>query len=92
MWTEPSESNDVDPLLKGLRRNVTPPMFMAVAEDDRFARGVLNFFLDVREARISAECHVYAAGGHGGGIDPISYPTSEWPNACMRWLRDLDPQ
>lgn len=90
--TEPSDSNDVDPLLKDLRRNATPPMFMAIARNDRFTRGMLNFYLDVREARIPAECHVYATGGHGGGIDPISYPTSEWPNACRRWLRDLETE
>lgn len=88
--TEPSDSNDVDPLVKDLRRSATPPMFMAIARNDRFTRGMLNFYLDVREARIPAECHVYATGGHGGGIDPISYPASEWPNACRRWLRDLE--
>ena len=90
--TEPSDSNDIDPLVKELRRNVTPPMFMAIARNDRFTRGMLNFCLEVREARIPSECHVYATGGHGGGIDPISYPTSEWPNACRRWLRDLESE
>ena len=90
--TEPVASNNVDPLLARLQRNITPPLFMAVAQNDKFARGVLNFFLDVRAARIPAECHVYASGGHGGGLDPISYPTSEWPGACARWLHDIEPE
>lgn len=88
--TEPRDSNDVDPLVKNMRRGVTPPMFMTVAENDPFARGMLNFFLDARDAKVAVECHVYATGGHGGGIDPVSYPTSEWTKACERWLSDVE--
>jgi len=53
---------------------------------------MLNFYLEIQAAKLSAECHVYATGGHGGGIDPISYPASEWTKACERWLRDIDPE
>jgi acetyl esterase/lipase len=67
-------------------------MFMTVARNDRFARGVLNFFLDVREAGVPAECHVYATGGHGGGIDPISYPFSQWTQASVRWMDDIEAE
>ena len=89
--TNPIDSDHVVAKLKaGLKRNVTPPLFFAVARDDRFARGLMNFYLDVREAHVPAECHVYAAGGHGGGIDPISHPTSEWTHAALRWLQELD--
>jgi acetyl esterase/lipase len=88
--TEPRDSNEVDPVVKNLRRGVTPPMFMTVARDDPFARGMLNFFINVHQAKLAAECHVYAAGGHGGGIDPIAYPSSEWTGACVRWLADLE--
>ncbi len=88
--TDPIDSDDVDPLVQNLSRDATPPMFMASARNDRFTRGMLNWFLDVRAADIPAECHVYVAGGHGGGIDPISYPASEWTGACERWLEDLE--
>lgn len=88
--TEPRNSNDVDPDVLNLKRNVTPPMFMSAAKNDPFTRGMLNFYLKVRAAKVPAECHVYATGGHGGGIDPLSYPTSEWTKACERWLRDAD--
>jgi acetyl esterase/lipase len=88
---EPIDSDNVPAALKsGLERGVTPPFFFAIARDDRFSRGVMNFYLDVRAAQIPAECHVYAAGGHGGGIDPGSYPTSEWVRAAARWLRAVD--
>ena len=90
--TDPIDSNDVDPLLKSLDAKKTPPLFMTSARDDRFTRGMLNFFLHAREAGVSAECHVYAKGGHGGGIDPIAYPSSEWTKSCERWLKDLSKQ
>lgn len=88
--TDPIDSDHVPAPLTRSKRNVTPPLFMVGARNDRFTPGMLNFFLDVREARVPAECHVYAAGGHGGGLDPISYPTSDWTKACLRWLKDLE--
>ena len=89
--TNPIDSDQVMEKLKSdLRRDVTPPMFLAVARDDRFARGVMNFFLAVRDAQVPVECHVFSGGGHGGGIDPISHPTSEWTHAALRWIHDLD--
>ena len=87
--TESRKSNTVDPLLLKLQRDTTPPLFMAAARNDSFTHGMLNFLLKVRDAEVPAECHVYSTGGHGGGIDPVSYPTSEWTRACERWLKDL---
>ena len=88
-FTEPRNSNEVDPLFANLKRNQTPPLFLTSAENDSFTHGMLNFYLNVQEAKVPAECHVYSSGGHGGGIDPISYPSSEWTHACERWLTDL---
>lgn len=87
--TEPTDSDRVvDELKAGLKRDATPPFFFAIARDDRFARGLLNFYLEVRAAQVPSEMHVYHAGGHGGGIDPGSYPTSEWVKAAARWLAE----
>ncbi|MES2694796.1 MAG: alpha/beta hydrolase [Verrucomicrobiota bacterium] len=89
--TEPTDSDTIAADFKDrLKREATPPLFFAVAKDDRFSRGVLNFYLEVRAAQVPAEMHIYNAGGHGGGIDPISYPTSEWTRAAARWLSALD--
>ena len=88
--TDPIDSDKVDSVARGtMQSDVTPPLFMAVAADDRFARGMLNFYLDVRAADVMAECHVYTKGGHGGGLDPVSYPTSEWIHPAQRWLERL---
>lgn len=61
-------------------------MFMAIARDDVFAQGMLNFYFPIQEARVPVEFHVY---GSGGGNDPGSYPCSEWTKACERWLDHL---
>ena len=88
--TDPIDSDSVDMVARGsMRSGVTPPLFMTIAANDRFARGMMNFYLDVRKANIDVECHVYAAGGHGGGLDPVSYPSSEWTRAAKRWLAQL---
>ncbi len=87
--TEPADSDHVaEDLKSGLKRGGTPPFFFAIARDDRFARGLLNFFLEVRGAQIPSEMHVYHAGGHGGGLDPGSYPASEWIKPAARWLAE----
>jgi acetyl esterase/lipase len=85
--TDPIDSDTIAAVARGSQPSgLTPPLFMTVAADDRFARGVLNFYLDVRQAKVDVECHVYAAGGHGGGLDPVSYPSSEWTRAATQWL------
>ncbi len=90
--TEPRDSDELDPLLTAMQRNVTPPTFITVAEDDSFTRGALNGFLALHAARIATEVHVYHAGGHGGGMRPASHPTSQWIVPCERWLHDLLPE
>jgi acetyl esterase/lipase len=86
--TDPIESNEVVPLLKTPGRR-TPPLFLAVACDDKFTIGTLNLFLELQAAKLPTECHVYSRGGHGGGMEPDSYPSSEWIRPCERWLRDV---
>ena len=95
--TDPIDSDKVDAVARGSLESA-PPLFMTVAANDRFARGMLNFYLDVLGGKtnsgvlgkkVDAECHVYAEGGHGGGLDPVSYPASEWTHAAKRWLDGL---
>src|SRR5262249_12266793 len=66
----------------------TPPTFFAHAGDDKVAaeNSVLRF-LALRRARVPAELHVYASGGHGFGLRPSDQPASTWPARCAEWLR-----
>jgi len=88
--TDPVKSDAIDRFCAdGLHKTDTPPLFMAIARDDVFAQGMLNFYFPIQTARVPVEFHVYGSGGHGGGNDPGSYPCSEWTKACRRWLDHL---
>jgi acetyl esterase/lipase len=66
----------------------TPPMFFAHAGDDRVrAENSVLLYLALRKAGVSAELHLYAAGGHGFGLRPSDQPCSTWPQRCADWLK-----
>ena len=48
-------------------RNAYPPIYMAVAADDKFAPGSLLYLLHLHQQKVPAELHVFASGGHGTG-------------------------
>jgi acetyl esterase/lipase len=65
----------------------TPPTFMAVTADDSY-RGVQAalFFVELKEAKVPAELHIYSKGGHGYGIRPSDQPISTWHHRLGDWL------
>ncbi len=73
------------------RRNLTPPIFAAVAANDKSVEGDFPYVLGLREARVPVAFHVYESGGHGKGLRPNGYPFSNWTLAAERWLGDLLP-
>lgn len=66
----------------------TPPTFMAVTADDTH-RGSLAalFFVQLKVAKVPAELHIYASGGHGYGIRPSDHPVSTWHHRLGDWLK-----
>ena len=46
-----------------------------------------SLYLALKHAGISAELHIYAAGGHGFGLRPIGKPAATWPKRCEEWLQ-----
>jgi acetyl esterase/lipase len=73
------------------RRNLTPPMFVTFAANDRLVDGGFPYVLALREARVPVALHIYEAGGHGQGLREGGYPFSRWTFAAQRWLSDLLP-
>ena len=71
------------------RRNLTPPIFVAFAANDRLIEGAFPYVLALREARVPVAFHVYEAGGHGKGLRHEGYPFSRWTFSAKRWLGDL---
>jgi acetyl esterase/lipase len=67
------------------------PTFLLQAENDVTAHveTSLIYFEALKEAKIPAELHVYALGGHGFGLRPTDLPISQWPRLAEVWLRTI---
>ena len=70
----------------------TPPIFLAHASDDTVA-GAENsavMYLALKRAKVSAELHIYANGGHGFGVRTNTLPGATWADRFVDWLRNQD--
>ena len=66
----------------------TPPTFLAHAYDDPISpENSLAFFVALKRAKVPAELHVTATGGHGFGLRAESGPAAQWPQRCADWMR-----
>jgi acetyl esterase/lipase len=66
----------------------TPPAILIHAANDPVpAEGSVQLYLALRRARVPAELHVYASGGHGYGLRKTDRPCTTWPERCADWLR-----
>lgn len=68
----------------------TPPTFLAQAENDpvRVENSVF-YFLALKEAKVPAEMHLYAEGGHGYGLRSTSLPITGWPALVEKWFHTI---
>jgi acetyl esterase/lipase len=66
----------------------TPPQFICQAENDPVdnVRNSLVYFLALKEAKVPAELHLYAEGGHGFGLRRANMPIGAWPQLAEKWL------
>ena len=65
----------------------TPPMFFALALDDRVAvDGSIAMTKALKAAGVPAELHIYDSGGHGFGMRKSEFPCHTWPARCAEWL------
>jgi acetyl esterase/lipase len=68
----------------------TPPSFLVQTEDDQVrVETSLFYYLALKNARVSAEMHIFAAGGHGYGLRATEKPVTGWPALCERWMRTI---
>lgn len=65
-----------------------PPLFFVHATDDSVsdAEHSVAFYLALKRAKVDAEMHIYASGGHGFGVRPGS-PCFGWTRNCVDWMR-----
>ena len=79
----PGRSGDIQPTKE------SPPVFLAAAYDDRadIAEGLAEAYLRFKRAGVSAELHIYSAGGHGFGVRSSNKrPAGQWPARFEEWL------
>ena len=68
----------------------TPPSFIVQAEDDPVhVENAIVYFLALKNAKVPAELHIYAQGGHGYGLRPTAQPVTTWPRSVEAWLRTI---
>lgn len=68
----------------------TPPTFLVQAEDDPVhVENALVYFSQLKAAKVPAELHVYAQGGHGYGLRRTDLPITGWPQLVETWLHTI---
>lgn len=70
----------------------TPPTFIFHSQDDRGVpvQHSLLFYQALLEANVPVEMHLYPEGGHGYSLGINAEGTfTQWPAACIQWLRGL---
>jgi acetyl esterase/lipase len=69
----------------------TPPSFIVQAEDDPVhVENATVYFLALKNAKVPAELHLYAQGGHGYGLRHTAQPVTAWPQLVETWLRTIE--
>lgn len=68
----------------------TPPTFIVQAEDDPVhVENATVYFLQLKNAKVPAELHIYSQGGHGYGLRRTPLPVTTWPQAVEAWLHTI---
>jgi sugar phosphate isomerase/epimerase/acetyl esterase/lipase len=71
--------------------DAAPAFLTSAGSDDQFhARQTVEFFTSLFKVGVPADLHIYARGGHGGGIKPRDgIPFGTWHQRFNDWLADI---
>ncbi len=67
----------------------TPPMFLFATADDSWGNSALVMATALRDAKVPAEMHLMAKGGHGYGLRPGNIAAETWPGLAEIWLKNI---
>jgi acetyl esterase/lipase len=68
----------------------TPPTFLVQTEDDPVhVENSLFYYLALKNAKVPAEMHLFAKGGHGYGLRQSGQAVTSWPTLAEQWMRGL---
>src|ERR1700678_1512388 len=78
----------LNPTIKSHITTQTPPTFLLQNEDDHVDRieDALSYYMGLKAAKVPAELHASAQGGHAFGLRPSKLPVSGWPQLVEKWL------
>jgi len=66
----------------------TPPTFLFHTAEDKAVppQNSLAFYAAMIRNGVPGELHIHEKGAHGVGLAKKIPCTSDWPNACRRWM------
>ena len=68
----------------------TPPTFIVQTQDDGVGpENSVNYYIALTRAKVPAELHLYAAGGHGYGLRKNEKQVTNWPHHVEDWMRGM---
>ena len=68
----------------------TPPSILVQAEDDPVhVEHSTVYYQALKNAKVPAEMHLYAQGGHGYGLRRTALPVTSWPASVETWLHTI---
>ncbi|MCC7052963.1 MAG: alpha/beta hydrolase [Gemmatimonadaceae bacterium] len=69
----------------------TPPTFLVHARDDDMnpVENSLLYADALRRARVPAQIHIFATGGHAFGLRQTGLSASGWPDLAAAWLKGI---
>ncbi|HEX4950328.1 MAG TPA: TIM barrel protein [Blastocatellia bacterium] len=72
-------------------KDAAPAFLTSAGLDDAFhAKQTVEFHNSLFAAGVQSDLHIYAHGGHGGGIRPRDgIPFGSWPKRFEEWLADM---
>jgi acetyl esterase/lipase len=83
-----NDTHTLSPEVKPLA--LTPPSFLIQTEDDpEKVENAWAYYEALKQAKIPAEMHLFANGGHGYGLRPTKLPVTHWPDLATIWLHTL---
>ena len=65
-----------------------PPLFVAVAQNDEVGLAAISerLYSEWNAAKLPAELHIFAQGGHGFGTMKQNLPVDDWMDLFCHWL------
>ena len=68
----------------------TPPTLLIQAEDDPIrVENSLFYYLALKQAKVPAEMHLFATGGHGYGLRGSGKAVLTWPKRAEEWMNSM---